>query len=78
MSKLNIFGKNTKAKFQEEVFNYVVNDNLTFIEAVLEFCKVNGLEPESVANLVDESMKARIRAEAQDTNLLPPADKLDI
>jgi hypothetical protein len=40
------------------------------MDAILEFCKDNDLDPSTVGNLVSKSLKEKIKAEAVDLKLL--------
>jgi len=52
--------------------------NLTHMDAVVEYCKVKNIEPESVARLISKSLKDKIEANARDLNYLPNQAKLPI
>ena len=42
----------------------------SFMDAILEFCKENDLDPSTVGNLVSKSLKEKIKAEAVQLKLL--------
>ena len=42
----------------------------SYMDAILEFCKDNDLDPSTVGNLVSKSLKEKIKAEAVDLKLL--------
>ena len=48
------------------------------MDAVVEYCRIKGIEPESVARLVSKSLKEKIEANARDLNFLPNQAKLPI
>ena len=48
------------------------------MEAVLEYCKNQGIEPDSVGRLVSKSLKDKIEANARDLNYFPKRAKLPI
>ncbi len=48
------------------------------MDAVLEYCKENFLEPQDIAKLVNKSLKEKIAINMQDSNLMPKTAKLDI
>ena len=48
------------------------------IDAILEHCKETGLEIEVAATLLSSALKAEIKDEAQDLNLLKKTSKLPI
>jgi hypothetical protein len=53
---------------------------MEYIDAVLHFCEVTGLEIESAASLIKSSakMKASIQNEAEELNYLPKSAKLPL
>ena len=69
--------QNTKT-FSLEVEKMAQDKNLTHMDAVVEYCKVKNIEPESVARLISKSLKDKIEANARDLNYLPTQAKLPI
>jgi hypothetical protein len=53
-------------------------DRLTLMDAICHHCKETGLEIEVAATLISSAMKAKIREEAQELNLLKKSSKLPI
>ena len=51
---------------------------LGLMDAICHHCKETGLEIEVAASLISSALKARIRDEAQDLNLLKKSSKLPI
>lgn len=51
---------------------------MSHMDAVLEYCKENFLEPQDIAKLVNKSLKEKIAINMQDSNLMPKKAKLDI
>ena len=66
--------------FQEEIDKLVKGKGMEYIDAVLHFCEVTGLEIESAASLIKSSakMKANIQNEAEELNYLPKSAKLPL
>jgi hypothetical protein len=58
--------------------NLVKEKNITHMEAVLDYCKRNDLEPDTVGNLISKSLKEKIEANARDLNFLPRQAQLPI
>jgi hypothetical protein len=48
------------------------------IDAILEHCKTSGLEIEVASSLVSSALKAKIREDAQEINMLKKSSKLPI
>jgi hypothetical protein len=50
----------------------------TRMDAILEHCKETGLEIEVASTLISSALKARIREEAQENNMLKKTSKLPL
>jgi len=63
-------------KFQtpEEFSIFIESDarrrNLGYLEALLDYCDNQNIEPIAISNLISPSLKDKIQAEAEDLNLL--------
>ena len=64
--------------FSLEVERIAKEKNITHMEAVLEHCRIQEIEPDSVARLITKSLKDKIEANARDLNFIPRHDKLPI
>ena len=64
--------------FSLEVEKLALEKKITHMEAVLEYCKNQGIEPDSVGSLVSKSLKDKIEANARDLNYFPKRAKLPI
>jgi|TARA_R100001126_G_C4766423_1_gene120267 hypothetical protein len=64
--------------FSLEVEKIAKEKNITHMEAVLEHCRVQQIEPDSVARLITKSLKDKIEANARDLNFIPKQAKLPI
>ena len=56
--------------FSLEVEKLALEKKITHMEAVLEYCKNQGIEPDSVGRLVSKSLKDKIEANARELRLL--------
>jgi hypothetical protein len=56
----------------------VRDTKLSYMDAVLEYCKENYLEPEDVAKLINKSLKDKIEMNFRDLNYLPKQAQLDV
>ena len=54
----------TKKKFTSSVEQLVIDNHLTYIDAIVYFCQENHLEPDSVKGLITPPLKEKIKAEA--------------
>lgn len=55
-----------------------VDKRIGLMDAICHHCKETGLEVEVAATLISSALKAEIREEAQDLNLLKKTSKLPI
>ena len=65
-------------QFSMLIEQMAVDKRLGLMDAICHHCKETGLEIEVAASLVSSALKARIRDEAQDLNLLKKSSKLPI
>lgn len=58
---------------------YLVQENrLSYMDAVLQYCKENYLEPQDVAKLINKSLKGKIEMNFRELNYLPKQAQLDV
>lgn len=57
-------------EFSMYIEKQAVLRKIGYFEMLLEYCEENGIEPEAVASFVTSSLKAKIKAEAEEMNLL--------
>ena len=75
---ININVLNTTKKFSLEIERIVLEKNITHMEAVLDYCYREGIEPDTVNRLISKSLKEKIEANARDLNFLPRQAQLPI
>ena len=51
---------------------------MSHMDAVLEYCKENLLEPDDIARLINKSLKDKIEMNFRDLNYLPKQAQLDV
>ena len=56
----------------------VAEKHLTYMDACLEFCKDNNIEPESLGRLVNKSLKQKIQVEAENLHFLQKSSTLPL
>ena len=54
------------------------DERLGLMDAICHHCKETGLEVEVAATLISSALKAKIKEEAQDLNLIKKSSKLPI
>ncbi len=60
----------TKSKFAEDIESYVMETNLNYIDAIVEYCEKNSIDIESVSKLISKPLKEKIKCEAMELNFL--------
>ena len=68
----------TANEFSLHIEQMVRDTKLSYMDAVLEYCKQNYLEPEDVAKLINKSLKDKIELNFRDLNYLPKQAQLDV
>ena len=69
---------NTSKTFSINIENLAKEKNITHMEAVLDYCQRNNLEPDTVGRLISKSLKDKIAANARELNFLPKQAQLPI
>ena len=64
--------------FSLNIENIVKEKRITHMEAVLWYCKDQGIEADTVSNLLTKGLKEKIEANARDLNFLPKRAQLPI
>lgn len=65
-------------KFSMMIEKVAIDERLGLMDAICQHCKETGLEVEMAATLISSALKAKIREEAQELNLLKKSSKLPI
>ena len=68
----------TSAEFYTKIVKLVEDTKLSYMDAVMHYCDLNNMEPETAAQLVNTKLKAQIREEAEILNFLPKTAKLPL
>ena len=68
----------TSAEFYTKIVKLVEETKLSYMDAVMHYCDLNNMEPETAAQLVNTKLKAQIREEAEVLNFLPKTAKLPL
>jgi len=69
---------NTTKTFSLNIENIAKEKRITHMEAVLLYCKKEGIEPDTVSNLISKGLKQKIEANARDLNFLPRQAQLPV
>ena len=65
-------------KFSYEIEEFVNRTGISYLDAVLEYCSENKIEPETVASLITKPLKEKIEADAMKLNLIPKVSQLPV
>ena len=65
-------------KFMRDIEVYVKRYEITYLEAIIQYCEENNLEIESVPKLVGNPLKEKLEVEAIKLNFLPKTGTLPI
>ena len=69
---------NTSNEFSLYIEQVVREKKMSYMDAVLAYCKENYLEPDDVASLINKSLKDKIEMDFRELNYLPKQAKLDV
>lgn len=69
---------NTSKSFSMEIERIALEKNITHLDAVLDYCHRQDIEPDTVGNLISKGLKEKIEANARDLNFLPKQAQLPI
>ena len=68
----------TPKQFALEVEKRASKKRITHMEAVLDYCEKNSIEPDTIKPLITKSLKEKIECNARDLNYLPKVAQLPI
>ena len=69
---------NTAKTFSLEIEKIANEKKITHMEAVLDYCYRNEIEPDTVGNLISKRLKEKIEANARELNFLPKRAQLPV
>lgn len=65
-----------KQKFSMLIEETVLKDKISYMDAIIEVCAMNGIELEDVRKFVSPAIKDKLEAEARRLNYLPKVNEL--
>lgn len=65
-------------EFSLHIEQMVKEKRISYMDAVLDYCKENYLEPDDVAKLISKSLKDKIEMNFRELNYLPKQAQLDV
>tara|TARA_B100000902_G_scaffold19416_1_gene23275 strand:+ start:609 stop:830 length:222 start_codon:yes stop_codon:yes gene_type:complete len=60
----------TPNKFAFIIENMVKEKKISYIEAILEYCKINEIDPSNTKSMINKTLKEKVAYEAQNLNML--------
>ena len=63
------------SRFAQEVEKLVVQESVSYIDAIIAFCEINKIDLESVPKLLSKPLKEKIKFEAMELNFLKKTSK---
>ena len=68
----------TANEFSLYIEQLVKEKHVNHLDAVLEYCKENFIEPDDISSLINKSLKDKIEMNFRELNYLPKQAKLDV
>jgi hypothetical protein len=70
--------KDEMYKFQQEIETLVSGTSYNYMEAIIEYCNMTGMEIELASTLVNKELKAKLALVAEELNMIPKSSRLPI
>ncbi len=70
--------KNEIQEFSDTILKLSEESRESIMDTIVGYCEKNGLEVDIASTLISSSLKAKIREEAQELNLLKKTAKLPV
>lgn len=70
--------KNEISEFSTKIMEMAEQEDISIMDAIVGYCENTGMEIDVASTLISSSLKAKIREEAQELNLLKKSSKLPI
>tara|TARA_Y100000992_G_C20870482_1_gene307039 strand:- start:151 stop:396 length:246 start_codon:yes stop_codon:yes gene_type:complete len=68
----------TPKKFSLEIENIAKEKRISHMDAVIDYCQKNNIEPDTIGRLITKGLKEKIEANARDLNYLEKQAQLPI
>ena len=78
MSVVNTNKLMTPTKFSMRIEKLAKDSESTYLDALLDYCEKNSVEPEQVQPLITKSLKEKLEVNARELNFLPKVATLPI
>ena len=57
-------------KFAFIIENMVIEKKISYIDAILEYCKTHEIDPSNTKSMINKTLKEKVAYEAQNLNML--------
>ena len=78
MSAANTNSLMTPKKFSMSIEKLAKDSESTYLDALLDYCEKNSVEPEQIKPLITKSLKEKVEVDARNLNFLPKVATLPI
>lgn len=68
----------TPKKFAVVIEGMVSKGGISYMDAILDYCEKNQMEPDTIAPLISKPLKEKLEADARELNFLPKVATLPI
>ena len=68
----------TPKKFAIKIETIVKTSGTTYMDAILDHCEKNQMEPDTIAPLISKPLREKLEADARELNFLPKVATLPI
>lgn len=58
------------SRFAQDIERIVINDKMSYIDAIIHYCEMNSIDVELVPKLVSKPLKEKLKWEAMELNFL--------
>lgn len=63
-------------KFSLDIENYVIDNNCTYIDAIISYCDENDIELDTISKILSKPLKEKLKVEAEKLNFLKKTSKV--
>lgn len=70
--------KNEISEFSTKIMEMSEESNLSIMDSIIGYCEQTGMEIDVASTLISSALKAKLREEAQELNLLKKSSKLPL
>ena len=78
MPAVNTNSLMTPKKFSMSIEKLAKDSESTYLDALLDYCEKNSVEPEQIKPLITKSLKEKLEVNARELNFLPKVATLPI